>query len=151
MGTCQEQLVMMKTWWEHQMQPREHNSHFCLLLCNKHFLLILDVCSTPFITKKQPNKSTTNGTFHEKLKWTSNHQCTNWSFYSLDEFFFHLASDEVHHNPFLFTVDHCTFFWDLFLAIFSLDMTSHIATLLTFLPSYVLYQPWYLINYPLLT
>jgi hypothetical protein len=43
--------------------------------------------------------------------------------------FFHLAPSGVHRSPFLFTVDCC-----FFLTIFSLDMTSHIATLLTFLP-----------------
>jgi hypothetical protein len=62
--------------------------------------------------------------------------------------FFHLALDGVHLSPFLFAADHCTFFF-LVLDRFSLDLTSHIATLLTFLPSQVLQQPWYLIYYPL--
>jgi hypothetical protein len=47
--------------------------------------------------------------------------------------FFHSAPDGVHLSPFLFAADHCTFF--LVLGRFSLDLTSHIATLLTFLPS----------------
>jgi hypothetical protein len=34
---------------------------------------------------------------------------------------------------------------------FFLDLTSHVTTLLTFLASYVLHQPWYLIYYSLLT
>jgi hypothetical protein len=50
--------------------------------------------------------------------------------------FFHSTSDGVHCNPFLFIADHCKKkFGGLFLAVFSLDLTSHIATLLTFLPS----------------
>jgi len=65
--------------------------------------------------------------------------------------FFHSTSYEVHHNPLFFTADHCIFFLGLFLTVFFLDLTSHIATLLTFLLFKVLYQPWYLINYPLLT
>jgi hypothetical protein len=52
--------------------------------------------------------------------------------------FFHLALDGFHHSPFLFATDHCIYyyyyyFW--FLALFPLDLTSNIATLLTFLPS----------------
>jgi len=66
--------------------------------------------------------------------------------------FFHSAPDRVHHNPFFFfAADHCTSILFYFLTIFHLDLTSHIATLLTFLPSEVLHQPWYLIYYPLLT
>jgi hypothetical protein len=34
-----------------------------------------------------------------------------------------------------FVVDHCMFFGGFVLGFFSLDLTSHIATLLTFLPS----------------
>jgi hypothetical protein len=50
--------------------------------------------------------------------------------------FFHSVPDGVHHSPFLFVVDHCTFFFfGLFFIIFSLDLTSHITTPLTFLPS----------------
>ncbi len=47
--------------------------------------------------------------------------------------FFHSAPDGVHDSPFLLAADHCTFF--LVLGRFSLDLTSHIATLLTFLPT----------------
>jgi hypothetical protein len=44
--------------------------------------------------------------------------------------FFHSTSNGVHQSPFLFVVDHyILFLW----AIFFLDLTSHIATLLTFL------------------
>jgi hypothetical protein len=50
--------------------------------------------------------------------------------------FFHSTSDEAHHSPFLFAADHCTlFFGALFVAVIFLDLTSHIITLLTFLPS----------------
>jgi hypothetical protein len=65
--------------------------------------------------------------------------------------FFHSMSNGVHCNPFLFTINHYIIIFGLFLVVFSIDLTSHIATLFTFLPSYVLYQPWYLTNYPLLT
>jgi hypothetical protein len=49
--------------------------------------------------------------------------------------FFHLTKDDIYHTPFIFTADHCTFFFGLFLIIFSLDLISHIATPFTFLPS----------------
>jgi hypothetical protein len=51
--------------------------------------------------------------------------------------FFHSAPDGVHHNWFLFVANHCTFFFFFFFCSwpFFLDLTSHIATLLTFLPS----------------
>ncbi len=50
--------------------------------------------------------------------------------------FFHSASDGVYHDPFLFAADHCIFLFRVcFWLLFSLDLTSHIATLLTFLPS----------------
>jgi hypothetical protein len=51
--------------------------------------------------------------------------------------FFHSALDGVHRSPFLFAVDRCTFFFFFFwfLAVSPLYLTSHIATLLTFLPS----------------
>jgi hypothetical protein len=51
--------------------------------------------------------------------------------------FFHSTLNEVHRSPFLFIVDHYTLKGEgvLFLAIFSLDLTSHIVTLVTFLPS----------------
>jgi len=49
--------------------------------------------------------------------------------------FFHSAPDGVHLNPFLFVADHCTFFFWV-IGRFSLDLTSHITTLLTCLHSY---------------
>jgi hypothetical protein len=54
--------------------------------------------------------------------------------------FFHSTLDGVHH----FT------YFNLFWVVFFLDLTAQL-TLLTFLFSQVLYQPWHLINYPLLT
>ncbi len=65
---------------------------------------------------------------------------------------FHSTSDEVHHSPFLsLLIGVFFFFLGLFLVIFSLDLTSHIATLLTFILSKILYQSCYLTNYSLLT
>ena len=55
--------------------------------------------------------------------------------------FFHLALDGAHHSRFLFAADQCTFFFFFGSWPFFLDLTSHIATLLTFLPSEVLHQP----------
>jgi hypothetical protein len=52
---------------------------------------------------------------------------------------FSFGANGVHHNPFFFVANHCTFLFFLFLVIFPLDVTSHIATLLTFLPSKVLH------------
>jgi hypothetical protein len=49
--------------------------------------------------------------------------------------FFHSTSDWVHHTPFLFIADCHTFFFPFVLDFFFLDLTSHIATLPTFLPS----------------
>jgi hypothetical protein len=60
--------------------------------------------------------------------------------------FFHLASDGVHHSPFLFAADHCTFllfsFW--FLAVFpGPDLThnypAHFPTLISIAPTLVSY------------
>jgi hypothetical protein len=91
-------------------------------------------------------------------EWTSSHQCTSWSFCPLDGLrffirhqmgfiavhffllliitFFHSTSNGVHRNPFPFTAHHCNFFsFGLFFFFFLLDLTSHITTLLTFLPS----------------
>jgi len=49
--------------------------------------------------------------------------------------FFHSTSDGVHPSPFCFVANHCTlFFWFVFCCFF-LDLTSHVVTLLTFLPS----------------
>jgi hypothetical protein len=51
---------------------------------------------------------------------------------------FHSVPDGVHRSPFpfVFAADHCTFsFFGLILIVFFLDLTSHIPTLLTFLPS----------------
>jgi hypothetical protein len=42
-------------------------------------------------------------------------------------------------------------FFALIATVFPLDLTSHLITMFTFLPSYVLHQLWYLIYYPLLT
>ncbi len=61
--------------------------------------------------------------------------------------FFNLALDGVHDSPFLFAVDHCTFFF-LVPARFSLDLTSHIATLFTFLPCLLFYLATALTTYP---
>jgi hypothetical protein len=52
--------------------------------------------------------------------------------------FFHSAPDGVHHSRFFLAADHCTSFLSFFfwiLAVFPLDLTLHIATLPTFLPS----------------
>ncbi len=61
--------------------------------------------------------------------------------------FFHSAPDGVYDSPFLFAADHCTFFFFV-LARFSLDLTSHIATLLTFLPCSLFYLATVLTTYP---
>jgi hypothetical protein len=79
--------------------------------------------------------------------------------------FFHLAPDGVHFfllgyvfsfgarwGPFLFAADHYIIIIYFFvLGRFSLDLTSHITILFTFLPWSVLHHPGYLIYYPLLT
>jgi len=47
---------------------------------------------------------------------------------------FSFDTNGVHHNPFFFADDHyILFFW--LLAIFPLDLTSHIVIMLTLLPS----------------
>ncbi len=61
--------------------------------------------------------------------------------------FFHSTPDGVHDSPFLFVADHCIFFWVH--ACFSLDLTSHIATLLTFLPCSLFYLATVLTTYPI--
>jgi hypothetical protein len=61
--------------------------------------------------------------------------------------FFHLVPDGVHDSPFLFAADHCTFFF-LVLARFSVDLTSHIATMFTFLPCSLFYLATALTTYP---
>ncbi len=74
------------------------------------------------------------------------HQCTSWPFCPLDGLrffhstsdgtFFHFTSDGDSSQSISFRCASLYFFlFCLFLAIFSLDRTSHIATLLTFLPS----------------
>ncbi len=66
-------------------------------------------------------------------EWTSSHQCTSWLFCPLNGLCFFIWH-RIHHCPFLFTADHCTFFYGgLLVASFSLDLSSHIATLHTFL------------------
>jgi hypothetical protein len=55
--------------------------------------------------------------------------------------FFHSTADGVHHSPFLFAIDHNTFFF-LFLAVFPLDLTCHPAhfpTLISTTPTLVPY------------
>jgi hypothetical protein len=68
-------------------------------------------------------------------EWTNSHQCTSWPFCPPDGLrFFHSTLDGVYHSPLFFAADHYTFvfiFW--FLAVFPLDVTSHMVTLLTFL------------------
>jgi hypothetical protein len=50
--------------------------------------------------------------------------------------FFHSTSNGVYHSPFLFIANNCTFFWGVCSWLFFfMYLTSHIATLLTFLPS----------------
>jgi hypothetical protein len=60
--------------------------------------------------------------------------------------FFHSAPDGVHHSPFLFAADHCTFFFCffLFLAVFpGPDLThtypAHFPTLISIAPTLVPY------------
>jgi hypothetical protein len=45
--------------------------------------------------------------------------------------FFHSTPDGVHQSPSLFAADHCTFFFWFVLDHFFLNLTSHIATLIT--------------------
>jgi hypothetical protein len=49
--------------------------------------------------------------------------------------FFHSAKDGVYHSPFLFIAKHVLLFFWFVLGRFSLDLTSNIITLFTFLPS----------------
>jgi len=52
---------------------------------------------------------------------------------------FYSTLDGVHHNPFIFVVDHYIFFW--FLTTFHLDLMSHIASLFTFVPIFISITP----------
>jgi hypothetical protein len=47
--------------------------------------------------------------------------------------FFHSAPNAVHHSPFFFFVDHCTFLFFLFLVVFPLDLTYHRVCFPTFI------------------
>ncbi len=77
---------------------------------------------------------------HEKrfigLEWTTSHQCTSWSFFPMDGLHFfirHQIGFITVHFFLLLTI--VLFFFGLFLVFFPLNLTSHISTLFTFLPS----------------
>jgi hypothetical protein len=78
--------------------------------------------------------------------WSNSPSCTSWPFcplHGLRSTFFHLASNWVHHSPFLFAADHCTFFFlSLFLVLFlRFDLRhsypTHLSTFTSIVPTLV--------------
>jgi hypothetical protein len=78
-----------------------------------------------------------------KPKWTSNHQCTSWLFCPLDGLHFFIQHQMGFIIVHFFLPLIVVLFFGLFFVTFFLNLISHIVTLLTFLPSWVLYQSWY--------
>jgi len=69
------------------------------------------------------------------LGWTNSHQCTNWLFYSLDGLCFFIQRQMGFITIHFFLLLNIVFFLFWFLVVCPINLTSHIATLLTFLPS----------------
>jgi hypothetical protein len=80
-------------------------------------------------------------------EWINSHQCTSWPFCPLDglRFFIRRRMGFITVDFFLLLT---TVFLFFFLARFALDLTSHIATLLTFLPCSLFYLATVLNTYP---
>jgi hypothetical protein len=69
-------------------------------------------------------------------EWISTHQCTSWSFCPLNGLRFFIGRRMGFMTVHFFLLLTIVLFFFLVPARFSLDLTSHIATLFTFLPSY---------------
>jgi hypothetical protein len=81
-------------------------------------------------------------------EWISTHQCTSWPFYPPDGLRFFIRRQMGFMTVHFFLLLTIVLFFFLVLARFSLDLTSHIATLLTFLPCSLFYLATVLTTYP---
>jgi hypothetical protein len=107
-------------WWAVNYQTHTH--------IHPNRLKNLRLLSSIFI-----NRHTLDSTYW--LKWTNSHWCTSWSLCPLDGFrFFHSMPNRVHHSPF-FCLLLTTILFFCFAAVFPLELTWHLTTMLIFLPS----------------